>query len=205
MMVSVTRLAVDAVASNGPWMVWNLSLALVPLALARALFRFPGPRTAAWWLGVAAFVAFLPNAPYVLTDVIHLVDDARYAPSDAVFSFALLPQYAVFFLIGFEAYVGSLLFLGRYLRREQRASWVLPVELTLHGLCAVGILLGRFDRLNTWDAIARPGLLWNGLVGVDPLLVLVAFGAVAGCYAVLKPLTIAVIEYRPGQAGSFGI
>jgi uncharacterized membrane protein len=204
MMVPVTRLAVEAVTNNGPWMVWNLSLALLPLALASTLFRAPGRRTAAWWLGVAAFVAFLPNAPYVLTDVIHLFEDARGATSDAVFSLALLPQYAVFFLLGCEAYVGSLLLLGRYLRREGRTSWVLPIELGLHGLCAIGINLGRFERLNTWDAVARPSHLWRGLTGLDPLLVVTAFAAVVGCYYVLKPVTLALLEYRPGRASSFG-
>ncbi len=60
------------------WMVWNTMLALVPLALSFTLFS-PGRRcrSMGWWFGFAVFVAALPNAPYVLTDVIHLVDDAR--------------------------------------------------------------------------------------------------------------------------------
>jgi uncharacterized membrane protein len=201
MMVPVTHLAVEAVTSNGPWMMWNLALALLPLALANALFRAPARRTAAWWAGVVAFVAFLPNAPYVLTDVIHLLEDARRTSSDAVVSFALLPQYALFFLVGFEAYVLSLLLLGRYLRREGRGSWVVPVEVGLHALCAIGIHLGRFERLNTWDAVVRPERMWQALAGLDPLIVLLAFLSVATCYAVLKPVTLALLASRPRRAG----
>src|SRR4051812_24343730 len=60
--------------THGRWMVWNLALAAVPVFLAMALFR-PGRRHGVgWWLGTALFVLFLPNAPYVLTDVVHLFD-----------------------------------------------------------------------------------------------------------------------------------
>ncbi len=72
-----THEAAVVLAGNARWMGWNLLLALVPLALALLLFRGRRERTALWWLGTAAFVAFLPNAPYVMTDVIHLFTDVR--------------------------------------------------------------------------------------------------------------------------------
>ncbi|MEY2474796.1 MAG: hypothetical protein QOG87_111 [Actinomycetota bacterium] len=194
-MIGVVRLAAEAVAANSEWMAWNLMLALVPLLLACLLFLHRGRRTVAWWLVLGTFVAFLPNAPYVLTDVIHLVDDARTTSSDLVVSLALIPQYAAFFLVGFEAYVLSLLLLGRYLRRTGRARWVAPVELGLHTLCAVGIHLGRFDRLNSWDAVVRPDALWNGVVGLRPAIVLISFVAVGGSYVVMKAITVALVVY----------
>ncbi|MSO78995.1 MAG: DUF1361 domain-containing protein [Acidimicrobiia bacterium] len=72
---------------NGPWMVWNSLLACIPLAFA--VFLFTGPRTTRrppWWVGLAIFVAFLPNGPYVITDLIHLNRDnaARALRSDGV-------------------------------------------------------------------------------------------------------------------------
>lgn len=194
-MVGVVKLAAEAVASNSEWMAWNLTLALVPLLLACILFLHPGRRTVAWWMCVAVFVAFLPNAPYVLTDVVHLVDDARTTSSDVVVSLALVPQYAAFFLVGFEAYVLSLLLVGRYLRKNGLARWVLPVELTLHALCAVGIHLGRFDRLNTWDAVVRPDGLWRGVVGLRPAVVVFSFVAVGACYVLMKWITVALVAY----------
>jgi uncharacterized membrane protein len=194
-MVGVVRLAAEAVAGNSEWMAWNLMLALVPLVLACVLFLDTGRRSIAWWLVLGVFVAFLPNAPYVLTDVIHLVDDARTTSSDVVVSLALIPQYGAFFLVGFEAYVLSLVLVGRYLRRTGRGRWVTPVELGLHALCAVGIHLGRFDRLNSWDAVARPDALWNGVVGLRPAVVIVSFVAVGGCYIVMKAITVALVAY----------
>lgn len=204
-MVGVIRVAAQAVAGNGEWMAWNLLLAAVPLALAGVLFVHPGRRTAVWWVGCAAFVAFLPNAPYVLTDVIHLVEDARSTASDAVVSLALIPQYAAFFVVGFEAYVVSLLLVGRYLRVNGKPGWVRPTEVGLHALCAVGIHLGRFDRLNSWDAVARPDLLWRGVTGIRPLVVLAAFVAVTTGYVVMKWITVALVELHrqaPGRPRS---
>jgi uncharacterized membrane protein len=198
-MVAVVRMAAEAVAENGPWMAWNLMLALVPLALATVLFLPARRRTVLWWMGVVAFVAFLPNAPYVLTDIIHLTADARTTPR-VVLSLALVPQYLAFFLLGFEAYVLSLLLVGRALRRAGRANWVVPVEVGLHVLCAVGIHMGRFSRLNTWDMIARPDLIWRGVAGISLPLVVAAFVAVTAAYLVMKHITIAVLAYQPQRA-----
>src|SRR5215813_31019 len=62
---------------HGHWMAWNTGLAAVPLVLALLLFRQGRRRTVPWWAGAVAFVAFLPNAPCVLTDVVHLLGDLR--------------------------------------------------------------------------------------------------------------------------------
>src|SRR5258707_813088 len=67
------------------FMLWNAFLAGCPAALALALFTRPAPerRGVLWWAGLAAWVLFLPNAPYVLTDVVHMIDDIQRAHSDA--------------------------------------------------------------------------------------------------------------------------
>jgi len=198
-MTAVIRLAAETVAENGAWMAWNLFLALVPLAIAIALFAHPRRRTLGWWLGLGAFVAFLPNAPYVLTDVIHLVEDTRATASPAVFSFALMPQYALFFLVGFEAYVLSLLLVGRYLQRLGLSRWIVPAEVGLHALCAIGVHLGRFERLNTWDVLTRPGHLGHAIAGISGPLLIVAFLSITLGYIVMKHLTLAVLAYRSSR------
>jgi uncharacterized membrane protein len=153
-LVQLTREAAVVVAGNAGWMAWNLVLALVPLVLAVGLFRdTPGVRrTIGWWAGVAAFVLFLPNAPYVLTDVVHLFDDVRAAESDAVLSLVVLPQYVLFMVAGFASYVGCLVLLANYVGPD-RARWMLP---SMHALSALGIYLGRVVRLNSWDAALHP-------------------------------------------------
>jgi uncharacterized membrane protein len=80
--------------------------------------------------------------------------------------------------------------LGGYLDRDVRHRWILPMELTVHGLCAIGIQLGRIDRFNSWDLVARPHHVVRSLGGLDWGLVALAFAVVSVGYAVMKPLTL---------------
>jgi uncharacterized membrane protein len=138
------------------WMVANSILAMVPLVLAVVLFR-PGARRGWWfWPGVVAFVLFLPNAPYVLTDVVHLFDDIRHVHSDLQVLGLVLPLYLAFFLVGFCCYVLALRRLQHYLAIDApRVPWW-ALLLTLHALCSVGIYLGRVLRFNSWDVLFAP-------------------------------------------------
>ncbi|MFM6819519.1 MAG: DUF1361 domain-containing protein, partial [Dolichospermum sp.] len=88
------------------------------------------------------FYAFLPNAPYLLTDVIHLIDDIRTVQSIWMITLVLIPVYFVVIFSGFAAYVISLINLGYYLHRIDKSKWIFPVELITHALCAVGIYWG---------------------------------------------------------------
>src|SRR3954447_3333569 len=108
--------AADVLLQHSRWMTWNALLALVPFGLAQLLFGRPRSRTAVWWAGLVAFVLFLPNAPYVLTDVIHLFEDVRRIGSDRAVLFVLVPVYAGLFAVGFGSYVLSIRHMLRWLR-----------------------------------------------------------------------------------------
>jgi uncharacterized membrane protein len=136
-------------------MTANLLLAAVPFVLAMGLFAPQRVKTWRWWIGVGAFVAFLPNAPYVLTDVIHLRTDLRHATS-GVQIVGLLVQYGLLFATGVAFYGGCLAVVRRRLLADGLARWRWPAEIGLHGVCSVGIFLGRFFRLNSWDLVVRP-------------------------------------------------
>jgi uncharacterized membrane protein len=143
------------VRANTAWMTVNLLLAALPFALAIALFVPRRRHNPAWWLGLATFVVFLPNAPYVLTDVIHLSGQARHAPT-VVHVAALVLQYAVFMGAGLALYGGCLFLLRRRLQVDGLGRWRWPAELMLHALCSIGIFVGRVLRLNSWDVVTRP-------------------------------------------------
>jgi uncharacterized membrane protein len=159
-----------------------------------------GARSLLWWLGFLSFTLFLPNAPYVLTDVIHLITDIELFPSTWLITLVIIPLYLLFMFIGQEAYVLSLIYLGEYLRRQNLAKYILPVELLFHLLTAVGIFLGRFLRLNSWYLFTRPDRLvqsFSELMGKFPLLVIViSFLVLTVLYATMKELTLAVLAKR---------
>ena len=208
--VDALSTALSAAHRSTYFMLWNTFLALIPWVLSPWLFRTNeafgiGNRTSTirrlgWWLGCALFVAFLPNAPYVLTDVIHLVGFIQEGTSLPVVVLVLIPQYLIFMLIGMEAYVAALINLGRYMAKQGKGQWVLAAELTLHMLGAIGIYLGRFPRFNSWDIITDPHRLAlyvvRELLQPEPIvIVLITFVAIAALYWPLKQITLALVWY----------
>lgn len=192
------------------FMLWNTFLALIPLVFSFWLFRAdpvlsvenrsPTGRRLIWWIGCVVFIAFLPNAPYVLTDIIHLVEFIREGASPPTIVLILIPQYLIFMLIGIEAYTASLINLGSYLVKRGRGRWVLAAELMLHLLCAVGIYLGRFPRFNSWDILTNPSRLAlyvvRDLLRPEPIaIILITFVVIAALYWPLKQITLAMVWY----------
>ncbi len=135
-------------------LVWNLILAWIPFLFAalayviswsRKLLYVVVPVCALIWL------AFFPNAPYILTDFQHLSTNPNTAPL----------WYDVLMLIWF-AWTG--LFLGvvsLYLMQEivtrtfgRVTGWIFTIAVTV--LSSIGILLGRFYQWNSWDILDDP-------------------------------------------------
>jgi uncharacterized membrane protein len=184
---------------NWSWMTWNLFLALIPLILSVWLFRSRRGGSWLWWIGLVAFYAFLPNAPYLLTDVIHLIDNIRQIQSIWIITLVLIPTYILVIFAGFEAYVISLINFGYYLHRISKTQWILGVELITHALCALGIYWGRFVRFNSWDLITQPDtLLTKGveeILGKQPLLIIiVTFVILVVSYSIMKRVSLGFVH-----------
>jgi uncharacterized membrane protein len=172
------------------WIVWNLLLAAVPAVLSLLLFtrsRRPSP---VWWLGLTTYAVFLPNAPYVLTDVIHFTAEVRATSSDAYVALVLIPKYAAFFTVGFSCYVLAVVRLERWLRqRGWSVGRLLVLDVTIHGACAVGVFLGRVFRFNSWDLLSRPGDVLAVVQWPNPTtlaLLMITFGIFSGGTLVLR-------------------
>ena len=187
---------------NIRWMTWNLFLAFIPLALSVWLFRRnKRSRSWVWWLGFAVFYAFLPNAPYLLTDVIHLIDDIRTIQSVWIITLVLIPVYLVVILAGFEAYVISLINMGYYLHRIGKSQWILGMELITHALSAVGVYWGRFLRFNSWDFVTQPdAVITQGIeeiLGKQPLVILgISFVILTALHWLMKRVTLSFTNQR---------
>lgn len=175
----------DVVHRNYFWLIWNTVLAWIPVLLALLVFRLQSgdgrrlPRSPLWWAGVVLFVLFLPNAPYVVTDLVHLRYDIWFVGNGPVVT-TVLPVYGAFIVSGFVAYYLALAELGRFLTRIGHADWRIPVTLGLHLLCAVGVFLGRWVRLNSWEPVVQPrGTFERMLLALTwawaPMLIVVMF------------------------------
>src|SRR5262249_10536961 len=107
------------------------------------------------------------NAAYTVTDVIHFVAEIREQPDLPIWSviYVIIPKYIAFMFIGFQAHVISLILAGNYLQWISHRRWVLPAELALNFLCAVGVYWGRFLRFNSWEVVTQPQKIANQVLG----------------------------------------
>ena len=201
-LIELMTKVIQVLQINIRWMTWNLFLAFIPLALSVWLFRRnKRSRPWVWWLGFAVFYAFLPNAPYLLTDVIHLIDDIRTIQSVWIITLVLIPVYLVVILAGFEAYVISLINMGYYLHRIGKSQWILGMELFTHALSAVGVYWGRFLRFNSWDFVTQPdAVITQGIeeiLGKQPLVILgISFVILTALHWLMKRVTLSFTNQR---------
>ncbi|HET9647445.1 MAG TPA: DUF1361 domain-containing protein, partial [Microlunatus sp.] len=133
------------------FLTWNLFLAWIPFALALAVagvHRIRGPRLLLWVLGTG-WLLFLPNAPYILTDFIHL-GAAGGAP--LWFDAALIGAFAA---AGLALGLASLLVVHHVVeaRAGSVVGWLVAAGSLV--LSAIGVYLGRFPRFNSWDVITE--------------------------------------------------
>ena len=165
-------------------LVWNLFLAWIPFVVALALYdsaRSGASRQSLLALG-GVWLVFLPNAPYIATDVKWIGDlESGTHWHDPV-------------LIVAAAGLGLLLgFLSIYLvqsvvahRVGRLAGWTVAFgALVLSGL---GVYLGRYQRWNSWEVLTEPGKIFGGLASglADPLaypkpIAVSAFFAISCC------------------------
>ncbi|MGB3300503.1 MAG: DUF1361 domain-containing protein [Phormidesmis sp.] len=179
--------------------LWWLALGVISVVMSLFLFkREKSRRSALWWLGLVAFIAFLPNAPYVLTDIIHLIKGTSSGGLKVwVIALVFIPLHAIAILLSFEAYTLSLLNQAYYLKKKGSDRFILPTELLVHALSAIGIYLGRFVRLNSWDLATDPTsvlvITLNTLTTKRPAAVIfVTFVILAVLYWIMKQITLGI-------------
>ena len=144
------------------WLVWNLFLAWLPALGAFAAYNLHRWTTRLRWLPVFGFallwLLFLPNAPYLITDIIHL------KPRAGVPLWYDLITLVAFAWTGSFLGLVSLFLMQELVRRTvgRAASWLFVAGvLVLNGF---GIYFGRFLRWNSWDVLFRPQSLANQLI-----------------------------------------
>jgi uncharacterized membrane protein len=134
-------------------MPWNLFLAWVPYLFSFMALFLHNMARGRWWMLIppaALWLIFFPNAPYIVTDFLHL---SHRPPIPLWYDIIMLASFAwtgCFLAIAslrtmqylVKSYLGTL------------ASWVF-VSIAL-GMSGLGIYLGRFGRWNSWDLFIQP-------------------------------------------------
>lgn len=152
------------------WMGINLILAMIPLVLSFFIFRsllwekHSGTQALSIFFraihifAILVFFAFLPNAPYTMTDLIHLVRqirDYRYFDlTDSQILYGLIPQYLVFIFLGMSCYtIAFRRFLVFMQKINVKKTIILVLKFAVPAFMSLGVFLGRKYRYNSWDIL----------------------------------------------------
>ena len=142
------------------FLVWNLFLAVIPFAITTYLVSIPKLSKFIFvvWFGI--WLLFLPNAPYIVTDLIHLrLSKVHFIWLDAL-------------IVGSFAFNGLLLFYLSILDMKQVLKLYLKEKALKFGvifilfLSSFGVYLGRFLRYNSWEVLSNPKYLVNDILNI---------------------------------------
>lgn len=130
------------------FLAWNLFLAWIPFAISQNI----GAAKNRWkiFFMIGTWLLFLPNAPYIITDFLHLTSRP---PIPYWYDILLLFSAA---LNGLLLGILSLLSIERFLANRYGNKISGLVILCSFFLCAFGIYIGRYLRWNSWDIIMNP-------------------------------------------------
>jgi uncharacterized membrane protein len=142
------------------FLVWNLFLAVIPFTITTYLASIPklNKFKIVVWFGV--WLLFLPNAPYIVTDLIHLkLNNTHLIWLDII-------------VVSTFACNGLLLFYLSVLDMKTILKPYLSKTVSNYGLIIIlflssfGIYLGRFLRYNSWEIISNPNYLLNDIINI---------------------------------------
>ena len=161
---------------------WNLFLSWIPLLiafLARTVSKRFGQLPIVIALLSVFWLIFFPNAPYMVTDLVHLSVDYNRDLTwhDAIMLF----YYAQISLINGLV---SLYWMHGSWRRTYSKNIGLALLLISFPLGGFGVFLGRIVRLNSWDILHDTQSffddIWSSVYDRTALLLSVEFGLLLG-------------------------
>ena len=129
---------------------WNLFLAFVPFAVAFLIYIFYDKLgKLIVILGSCAWLLFYPNAPYMISDLIHVQSTDALVIYDTliIFSFSILALFFGFYSLK----IIHLIF--RQMVGIKTANTIVFLSIII---ASGGIYLGRILRLNSWDLFTHP-------------------------------------------------
>ena len=94
------------------------------------------------------WLAFLPNSPYLVTDLVHL--------SEGVELWRHVLQYGFAAWTGIMLGVVSMRLIHARVEREYGAVSGWAAVVVSIALCSIGVVVGRFQRWNSWDLMTQP-------------------------------------------------
>ena len=148
---------------NISWMTYNLYLAVLPVIFSWFLFRMLN-KLFTFIVG-ALWLLYLPNTIYVFTDLHHLVE--QWPMVDVMGKFILLIQYTLLEVIGLTCFLIAFYPMEKILQQLRLTSkQIVYVLIGMNFLMGFALVIGKFERVNSWDVFFNPMFVVTSTVQV---------------------------------------
>ncbi len=167
---------------NESWMIYNCFLAFLALGFGY-FFVISENKFIKAVFGIL-WLLFLPNTIYIFTDLEHLIDQWTLLPF--FLRILLLLQYILFEFVGIATFVIALFpFEKIILSLRQFKNKKIQVLIVFNFFIAFGMVLGRVERINSWEVVTDPLRVINSAINVffspDLLGLMILFGILCNC------------------------
>lgn len=165
------------------WMSFNIYLALLPLFFCWLFFFI---KAKIRWIFFVLWLVYLPNSIYVITDLAHLIEQWDLVLGGQ--KLTLILQYSILEAIGLLAFLVGLSPLERLLLRSFRHSIALVNGILVGYMMLLGVImvLGKFERVNSWDIFLNPHGVVEGSLAIitsrEYVLISVLLGIFTNCF-----------------------
>lgn len=144
------------------YILWNIFLAFVPFIISSFLLFYYKEKKVNHILlimGMFLWLIFIPNAPYIITDFVHL-GEIRFIP--ILFDILLIFSSAT---LGLILGANSMFHIEQIFNLKYSKTKTSIIMMIIILLISFGLYLGRFLRFNSWDIFVNHTSLiknvWN--------------------------------------------
>lgn len=153
------------------FLIWNIFLTWIPYYLSIIFTYHAFKSRLLKYITGFVWLLFYPNAPYMITDFIHLSAYNFYTSTQNNFAFnSSFSDWYDFFLISIFVILGLILSFCSLKLMHKRIkecfsyiiSWLFVLIVSV--LSGYAIYLGRFIRVNSWELVTNPLYLFHVLM-----------------------------------------
>jgi uncharacterized membrane protein len=159
----------DIFTYNIQWMGFNLYLAILPVIFSWFILKTTH-KTLRFTVGIL-WLLYLPNTIYVFSDLHHLIE--QWSMVDVFGKSILVLQYTILEIVGLTCFLIAFQPLERILKKT---SYLIVANF----LMGFAIVLGKFERVNSWDVFVNPFQVVNStiqiLISPNMLGLIILFG-----------------------------
>lgn len=157
--IVLISISILLLSPNMIYLSYNLFLAMIPLVISIIILK-KDINVLLKILLLILWILFFPNALYIFSDIIHLSNLEFYTrePYNIVYNMSFLPWYRLVVtvlstIVGLVISYLSFQNVMKSLSIQRNTITYFLSLILISALSGIAIFIGRFIRLNSWDAI----------------------------------------------------